>query len=189
MAFAFGVVSVFSPCILPVIPLIFAGSRGRARDAFLIVAGLTFSMLITGYTASLFFGGIFRILAMFFLLIFSLVLLSEDLEMKLSAIISRLTSKASTKIQSLPSFLFGMFLAFLWLPCILPFAGIAISQTLLSENPFVMLSYGVGMALTIAAVFKAGEKFVIKFNAIKRVAGLIVLAYLFYFALYGVIPA
>lgn len=188
MAFALGVVSVFSPCILPVIPLIFAGSRGRARDAFLIVLGLTFSMLITGFTVSIFFGDLFRILAMFFLLIFSLALLSDDLEMRLSAITSRLTSRVSTKIQSFPSFLFGMLLAFLWLPCILPFAGIAISQTLLSQNPFVMLSYGIGMALTVSVVFKAGEKFIsANFKAVKRIAGIIVLAYFFYFALYGVI--
>lgn len=186
IAFALGVVSVFSPCILPVIPLIFAGSRGKAIDAFLIVAGLTFSMLITGFTASVFFGDIFRTLAILFLLVFSLALLSDDLEMRLSVIASFLTSRSLTKIQSFPSFLFGMLLAFLWLPCILPFAGITISQTLLSQNPFVMLSYGVGMALTISVVFKAGEKFIsANFKAVKRIAGIIVLAYFFYFAFTG----
>jgi len=77
-----------------------------------------------------------------------------------------------------------MLLAFLWLPCILPFAGIAISQTLLSENPLVMLSYGLGMAVTIAAVFKMGEKFVkANFQLIRKVTGAIVLLYLAYFAL------
>ncbi|MBO8180621.1 MAG: cytochrome c biogenesis protein CcdA [Archaeoglobus sp.] len=187
MAFALGILSIFSPCVLPVIPLIFAGSRGRALDAFLIVAGLTFSMLITGYTASLFFG-VFRTVAMLFLLLFAIILLSDELEEKISILASRMTSKLSWKAQTLPSFFFGMFLAFLWLPCILPFAGIAISQTLLSENPLVMLSYGLGMALTIAFVFKAGEKFVkANFNNIKRIAGIIVLVYLFYFALTGVV--
>ena len=187
MAFALGILSIFSPCVLPVIPLIFAGSRGRALDAFLIIVGLTFSMLITGYTASLFFG-VFRTVAMLFLLLFAIILLSDELEEKISILASRMTSKLSWKAQTLPSFFFGMFLAFLWLPCILPFAGIAISQTLLSENPLVMLSYGLGMALTIAFVFKAGEKFVkANFNLIKRIAGIIVLVYLFYFALTGVV--
>jgi len=187
MAFALGILSVFSPCVLPVIPLIFAGSRGKALDAFLIVAGLTFSMLITGYIASLFFG-IFRAVAMLFLLLFAIILLSDELEERVSLLSSQMTSRFSWKIQSLPSFFFGMFLAFLWLPCILPFAGIAISQTLLSENPHVMLFYGLGMALTIGVVVKAGEKLVrANFQLIRRFAGLTVLLYLFYFALSGVI--
>uniref|UniRef100_A0A7C3MB67 Uncharacterized protein n=1 Tax=Archaeoglobus fulgidus TaxID=2234 RepID=A0A7C3MB67_ARCFL len=187
MAFILGILSVFSPCILPVIPLIFAGSRGRALDAFLIVLGLTFSMLIAGCIASLFFG-MFRIAAVLFLLIFAAVLLSDELEERVSLLASRITSRFSWKVQTLPSFLFGMFLAFLWLPCILPFAGIAISQTLLSENPLVMLSYGLGMALTVGAVFKAGEKFVkVNFKLMRRIAGITVLIYLFYFALTGVV--
>lgn len=182
-AFALGILSVFSPCVLPVVPLIFAGSRGKALDAFLIVAGLTISMLILGYTASLFFG-FFRVIAMLFLLIFAVILLSDELDEKVSIFASRMTSGLSWKIQTLPSFFFGMLLTFLWLPCILPFAGIAISQTLLSENPFVMLSYGLGMALTIAAVFKMGEKFVkANFQLIRKVTGAIVLLYLAYFAL------
>nr|2N4X_A Chain A, Cytochrome C-type biogenesis protein (CcdA) [Archaeoglobus fulgidus DSM 4304] len=183
MAFALGILSVFSPAVLPVVPLIFAGSRGRALDAFLIVAGLTISMLILGYTASLFFG-FFRVVAMLFLLIFALILLSDELDEKVSIFASRMTSGLSWKIQTLPSFFFGMLLAFLWLPAILPFAGIAISQTLLSENPLVMLSYGLGMAVTIAAVFKMGEKFVkANFQLIRKVTGAIVLLYLAYFAL------
>ncbi|WP_290597242.1 MULTISPECIES: cytochrome c biogenesis CcdA family protein [unclassified Archaeoglobus] len=188
MAFALGIISVFSPCVLPVLPLIFAGSRGRARDAALIVVGLTFSMVIVGFTASLVFNLFFRTLAMIFLLVFSLILLSEELEEKIFLLTSRLTSKASLKVQSLPSFLFGMLLAFLWLPCILPFAGIALSQTLLSENPFVMVSYGLGMAVTIAAVFRAGEKFVLaNYGTIKKIAGVIILIYLAYFTLSGVV--
>ncbi len=188
IAFALGIVSVFSPCVLPVLPLIFAGSRGRARDAALIVIGLTFSMLVLGFTASFFFNLFFRTLALLFLLFFSIILLSEELEEKISVVTSRFTSKAYLKTQSLPSLLFGMLLAFLWLPCILPFAGIALSQTLLSENPFVMTSYGLGMAVTIAAVFRAGERFVIaNYRTIKKAAGVIILLYLAYFTLSGVV--
>lgn len=186
-AFILGVLSTFSPCVLPVIPLIFAGSRGKALDGFLIVAGLTFSMVMTGCVASLFFS-ILRTTAMLFLLFFAVILLSDELEEKISLLTSRMTSRFSWKIQSLPSFFFGMFLAFLWLPCILPFAGIAISQTLLSENPLVMLSYGFGMASSIGIVFKAGEKFVkANFRLFRKIAGIIVLMYLFYFALTGVV--
>ncbi|WP_456469434.1 hypothetical protein, partial [Archaeoglobus sp.] len=65
-----------------------------------------------------------------------------------------------------------------------PFAGIAISQTLISENPYIMLFYGLGMALAISFVFKLGERIVVSnFTTVKRVAGVLVLLYLLYFLL------
>ncbi|WP_202320715.1 cytochrome c biogenesis CcdA family protein [Archaeoglobus neptunius] len=184
MAFALGVVSVFSPCVLPIIPLIFAGSRGKPLNAALIVIGLTLSMVLAGMVFSAVSG--LRVVAYVFMLLFAVSLLSEDVELKLSSLVSRLTSKFSKNLSTVPSFLFGFLLAFVWLPCILPFAGIALSQALISGNPYVMLSYGLGMSLTISIIFKAGERFVVSnFRTVKRVAGILVLLYLAYFILVG----
>jgi len=44
------------------------------------------------------------------------------------------------------------------------------------------------MAVTIAAVFRAGEKFVLaNYGTIKKIAGVIILIYLAYFTLSGVV--
>ncbi len=184
MAFALGIISVFSPCILPVIPLIFAGSRGKALNAALIVLGLTVSMFVAGFVVSLVSISAVKVVAYSFMLIFALSLLSEKLELRLSSVLSVLTSKFSRDLSTVPSFVFGFLLAFIWLPCIVPFAGIAISQTLISENPYIMLFYGLGMALAISFVFKLGERIVVSnFTTVKRVAGVLVLLYLLYFLL------
>ncbi|WP_456468125.1 cytochrome c biogenesis CcdA family protein, partial [Archaeoglobus sp.] len=161
MAFALGIISVFSPCILPVIPLIFAGSRGKALNAALIVLGLTVSMFVAGFVVSLVSISAVKVVAYSFMLIFALSLLSEKLELRLSSVLSVLMSKFSRDLSTVPSFVFGFLLAFIWLPCIVPFAGIAISQTLISENPYIMLFYGLGMALAISFVFKLGERIVV----------------------------
>lgn len=185
IAFALGVLSVLSPCVLPVVPLIFAGSRGKALNAVLIVLGLTTSMTITGAVAAV--ASIFpalRIGAYAFMAFFALALLSEKLEMHISARLSR-TLRLDSRINALPSFAFGFMLAFIWLPCIAPLAGIAFFQSAVSGNPGVMLSYGLGMALTIGAALKLGEKIAgdrVK-NIVKKVAGAIILIYALYFML------
>ncbi len=182
MAFILGLLSIFSPCVLPVIPLIFAGSRGKAVNAVLVVAGLITNTILAGLLASLFFT--LKIVAYIFMFFFSLVLLSEEfnekLEIYLSAHLSRLLRVGAT--SALPSFVFGFLLAFIWLPCIIPFAGIALAQTALLGDPLIMVFYGLGMALAIAIVVKLGEKIAVRdFKKVKKVAGVLILLYLAYF--------
>jgi len=187
LAFFFGMISVLSPCILPVVPLIFAGSRGRATDAFLVVLGLIVSMLVAGYVAFL-ASPFLKAVAFLFMLLFSLILLSDELEARTSVLVSKITSVRLERLKSMPSFFFGIFLAFLWLPCILPLTVAALGQTVLAENPLVMLSYGLGMALAIALILKAGERFLkANLSFVRKLSGLVVLLYLIYFALAGVL--
>ncbi len=183
MAFLLGLLSIFSPCVLPVIPFIFAGSRGRARNAALIVAGLITSTILAGLLASLFYT--LKIVAYVFMIFFSAVLLSEKLAEKLETFLSaRLSRVLGLEITStLPSFVFGFLLAFIWLPCIIPFAGIALAQTALLGDPLVMIFYGIGMALAIAVVVKLGEKIAVRdFEKVRRAAGFLILLYTVYFA-------
>jgi cytochrome c biogenesis protein CcdA/thiol-disulfide isomerase/thioredoxin len=51
IAFAAGVITVFTPCILPVLPIIFAGGAGTKRRPYAIAAGL-----VTTFTAFLLAG-------------------------------------------------------------------------------------------------------------------------------------
>lgn len=185
MGFALGIISIFSPCILPIIPLIFAGSRGKAINAALVVFGLISSMFIAGFIISLISAYIVKIIAYGFMVFFAIVLLFDELEVRLSTYISIITSRLSkTDFSTLPSFVFGFLLAFLWLPCIAPFAGIAISQAIVTQNPYVMISYGLGMSVTIFTVFKLGEKFILSnFTTVKKIAGGLIILYLLYFIL------
>src|SRR5438132_7809103 len=51
IAFAAGVITVFTPCILPVLPIILAGGAGAKRNPYAIAAGL-----VTTFTAFLLAG-------------------------------------------------------------------------------------------------------------------------------------
>jgi cytochrome c biogenesis protein CcdA/thiol-disulfide isomerase/thioredoxin len=51
IAFAAGVITVFTPCILPVLPIVLAGGAGTTRRPYLIAAGL-----VTTFTAFLLAG-------------------------------------------------------------------------------------------------------------------------------------
>ena len=51
IAFAAGVITVFTPCILPVLPVVLAGGPGTARRPYAIAAGL-----VTTFTAVLLAG-------------------------------------------------------------------------------------------------------------------------------------
>src|SRR5215208_7014824 len=48
IAFAAGVITVFTPCILPVLPIVLAGGAGTKRRPYAIAAGL-----VTTFTAVL----------------------------------------------------------------------------------------------------------------------------------------
>src|SRR5438876_9410633 len=51
IAFAAGVITVFTPCILPVLPIVLAGGPGTKRRPYAIAAGL-----VTTFTAFLLAG-------------------------------------------------------------------------------------------------------------------------------------
>ena len=180
IAFILGVLSIVSPCVLPIVPLIFAGSRGKAVNAVMIVVGLISSAILAGTVVSLL---PFKILAYVIILLFSILLISEKFEMYLTA---RFPIRMRN-VSALPSFIFGFLLAFLWLPCIAPFAGIALAQSILA-GPLVMAFYGMGMAAGIGLALKLGENLVKrvitkKFDVVRKVAGIVILIYLAYFAL------
>jgi len=189
ISFIGGFFSVFSPCILPVLPVIFATAEGKWWKSVLVVIGLVFSFGILG----LFFGvlgslGAVRYLAFFVLFVFALVLLF-DLRIprmdSLSGILGKKLVKSST--TPLYPFFLGMSLGAIWSPCIGPILGAIVGLVSLSGSAFagllIMLSYAAGMAITIALLLFTGSKLSDRFmenqKLIKRIFGGIVLVFLF----------
>lgn len=167
IAFFLGFVSILSPCILPVLPIVFAGSRLRIKDSIALFAGLILSISILSLTSVLISG--LRLLAIILLIFFSIYLLSDRLELEISRRFSRLASISKMK---LPPFLIGFMLAFLWLPCITPFLGIAISEAVLSERPlFVSLFYVLGFSSAILVVLLFGKSLKINFEQVRKILG------------------
>ncbi len=185
LAFALGMAAIISPCVLPVIPLVFAASRGSVVNVVLIFLGMLLNMVVIGYAAASAFMEL-KYAAYAFMTFFAIALLSERVEEKLSSAASILANRFSA-INRAPSFIFGFFLAFVWLPCIAPFMGVAVSQALLTPERamLIMLSYGFGMLVSISITLMAGKRLIksVRSRYLNKLAGVAVIAYVIYFAL------
>ncbi len=199
-AFLLGAISIASPCVLPVVPLLFAGARGEAKNAVSLIAGLVLSLSLFGLLSStsvaaaslIVSKSLLRIVAYVFMCIFAAFMISSRLEEKLSATLSQHLSPALSKISNSTgsSFFFGFFLSFLWMPCITPMLGIAVSIASLSgpvSSTLVMASFGIGMMTSIAIVLFYSRKFGLqnrlfgKTENLQRLAGYLILIYVAYF--------
>ena len=157
--FLAGVFSVISPCVLPLIPVIFAGSMGEPKKGLLIVAGMILTFTLFGAI----FGTIgaiipFREIGYLFLIGFALILLSDRLYMHYAAFASR-----HTLIYSGASpFVLGAALGFIWSPCIGPIMGSVLSLAMIKGSPLLgslfMLIYGLGLAISIGVILKASSR-------------------------------
>jgi cytochrome c-type biogenesis protein len=171
IAFFLGFLSIPSPCVLPVLPIVFAGSRLRLKDSLALFSGLILSISLFSLT-SVFLAG-FRILSFILLFFFSIYLISDRLELEFSRRISKLSGIAKMK---LPPFFIGFLLPFIWLPCITPFLGIAVSDAILSENPIVVsICYVLGFATAVAVVLLFGSSLKISFERVQKILGITVL--------------
>lgn len=169
-SYIFGFLSIFSPCILPIVPIILASSGDDVKKSLLMIFGLTAgTFTLLSFSALLIY---LSNLAYIFLLFFAAVLLSERLELFLS-------SKFKIRFFETPSqFLNGFFLTFIWLPCTFPFLGSAAVQMV--HNHFVAISYLLGMISSIAILVKVGGRYVKKYGVVKKIAAVIIILYLIY---------
>ncbi|MEM0214571.1 MAG: cytochrome c biogenesis protein CcdA [Archaeoglobaceae archaeon] len=167
IAFFLGFISILSPCVLPVLPIVFAGSKLEIKDSLALFAGLILSISLLSLTSVLISG--LRLLASILLLFFSAYLLSDRLELEISKRFSKLASISKMK---LPPFFIGFLLTFLWLPCITPFLGIAVSEAVLSERPLlVSLFYVLGFSSAILVVLLFGKSLKVSFEKLRKILG------------------
>ncbi|MEM0351075.1 MAG: hypothetical protein QXR27_01965 [Archaeoglobaceae archaeon] len=86
---------------------------------------------------------------------------------------SRLGFKFSN--PRLPPFLFGFFLPFVWLPCIFPFLGLAISEAIITERPIsISISFTLGVATSTSILLFFGKKVRINFERVRKLLGVAV---------------
>lgn len=181
LVFLAGVVSIISPCILPVLPLIFAGSMGEWKRGFAIVLGMTTALSLLGAVLGPLSSSSFKHLASVFLFIFGAIMVSDRLYTGYSIYTSRFVGRVKIPASS---FLFGAVLGIIWTPCIGPLLGVVLSIAVMEGSfnaPLFMFFYGMGMAFTIAVVLKLSEKarerIAMRGNLIRKVAGWVIIAF------------
>lgn len=195
IAFSAGIVSVLSPCVLPLIPAVMAYSTGKGRlRPLAIVLGLSLSFTSMGIAASIlgmaFIGYVYhlRIAAALIIIFLGLYMLSESLERKLLTLKSRMLPSLNLPISSsgvVGGFILGLSLGIAWTPCIGPILGTILALVAIEASPFygaVMLfiySLGLGIPmLVIGYVTKSSiqlGKFARYGAILKRVTGAVLI--------------
>ena len=181
LAYFGGVLTILSPCILPVLPFVFARSDQPFRKSGLpLLAGMciTFAMVASLATVG---GGwavranqFGRIAALVLFALFGLTLLFSSLADRLSRPLVRLGNRLSANSDSsiLNSFLLGIGTGLLWAPCAGPILGLILTGAALqgasARTALLLLSYAAGAATSLAVALLAGGRL---FAAMKRGLG------------------
>jgi cytochrome c biogenesis protein CcdA len=174
LAFMAGILSLVSPCVLPMIPAVAASAMQSSKWGLITLAlgiSLAFALAGTVLTFVLLNLGIstewLRYFSVVLLLLMGATLLIPKLSDSLAFLLSRLTSRAANvqiEGSSAPmQFVIGASLGLVWLPCVGPTLGTAIALASTGQSmPMafaVMLSFGIGTAIPLVLLgYYSGKK-------------------------------
>lgn len=197
IAFLGGLLTVLSPCILPVVPFLFAGAD-RSRASILLTLGgmaLTFALISSLAVVSsewvIQASNSGRYIALVVMALFALSLISarigDWLARPLVLLGNRLDPDARKRAGPLRSLMLGVATGLLWAPCAGPILGVILTGAMLqganAQTSLLLLAYGTGSALALGTLIFAGRGLVnrlkpsIPFSGwLRRGAGVAVLA-------------
>jgi cytochrome c-type biogenesis protein len=186
-SFIAGVLSVLSPCVLPLLPVILAYSAGKGKlRPFAIVLGLSLSFTLMGIMASAFGSVLYlhieklRILAGLLIVIFGISMLFGT---DIFGIVANYTGKIHVRKSSpFGGLLLGASLGVIWIPCVGPILGSILTAVALEGNmtygASMLFIYSMGFAVPMliiaysANISSARLSRIAKYDAgIKKVAG------------------
>src|SRR5471030_1142604 len=178
-----GVLTILSPCILPVLPFVFARSDQpfpRSGLPLLVGMAVTFaaiaSLATLGSSWAVHANQIGRIAAMVLLALFGLTLLlpslAERLTRPLVVLGDQLSSRAQRDGGIGASLLLWVAAGLLWAPCAGPILGLILTgaaiQGASANTTLLLLAYALGAATSLAAALLIGGRL---FAAMKRSLG------------------
>jgi cytochrome c biogenesis protein CcdA/thiol-disulfide isomerase/thioredoxin len=173
LAYLGGILTILSPCILPVLPFVFArADRSFVRSTLPMLAGMAATFAIVATLAAV--GGgwavranaIGRWAALILLALFGIALvfpsISDRLTRPLVALGSRLTEKEGQQDSIWSSVVLGVATGLLWAPCAGPILGIIFTAAALQGASFnttlLLLAYALGAATSLALALLVGGK-------------------------------
>jgi cytochrome c biogenesis protein CcdA/thiol-disulfide isomerase/thioredoxin len=185
LAYFGGILTILSPCILPILPFTFSRADQPFRRTglpLLLSMALTFagvaSIAVAGGSWLVRANQFGRVAALVIFAILGLSLLWSGLAERLSRPLvqlgNRLTRTASSGSRSvvLQSLLFGVATGLLWAPCAGPILGLILTGAALqgasARTSLLLLTYAVGAATSLAVALLAGGRV---FAAMKRSLG------------------
>lgn len=198
LAYFGGILTILSPCILPVLPFVFArADRPFVRSTLPMLGGMAATFAIVATLAAVGGGwavranaiGRWTALALLALFGFALVFpsFSDRLTRPLVALGSRLTEKESRQDSIWSSVILGIATGLLWAPCAGPILGIIFTAAALQgasiNTTLLLFAYALGAATSLALALLVGGKLFARMKRslgaserIRQVLGVLVLA-------------
>jgi cytochrome c biogenesis protein CcdA/thiol-disulfide isomerase/thioredoxin len=183
LAYLGGVLTILSPCILPVLPFVFARSdQPFLRSGLPMLLGMAVTFAIVATLAAVVGGWAVaaneygRLAAMVLLAVFGLALLFPSISDRLTRPAVQLGARLSQAGDARPSIaasaLLGVATGLLWAPCAGPILGLVLTGAALQganwQTSTLLLAYAAGAATSLGLAILVGGRL---FKAMKRSLG------------------
>ena len=185
LAYLGGILTILSPCILPVLPFVFArAGQSFVKSALPMLLGMTITFALVATLAAV--GGAWAVhanqwgrwIALVILALFGLTLLLPSLADRLATPFVALGARLSTQADGddtssvFSSVLLGIGTGLLWAPCAGPILGLVLTGAALNGANVgtfgLLLAYAAGSATSLAVALLIGGRV---FAAMKRSLG------------------
>ena len=198
LAYLGGVLTILSPCILPVLPFVFArADRPFLRSGLPMLAGMAVTFALIATLAAVGGGWAVRAneygrwIALVLLALFAVTLLfpalADRLTRPLVSLGGRLTEATTAEANIGQSVVLGVATGLLWAPCAGPILGLILTAAALqgasASTGLLLLTYAAGAGTSLAVALLAGRKVFAALNRsqraeewIRRILGVAVLA-------------
>jgi cytochrome c biogenesis protein CcdA/thiol-disulfide isomerase/thioredoxin len=173
LAFVGGVLTIVSPCILPVLPFVFSrADQPFRRSGLPLLAGMAITFALVAAVATVAGAWVVRanqigrILAMVIFGVLGLALLFPALAEYLSRPFVRLGGRVQGQGNEAPSIgkslLLGVSTGLLWAPCAGPILGLILTGAAVegasAHTAFLLLAFAAGAGCSLAVALLAGNK-------------------------------
>jgi cytochrome c biogenesis protein CcdA len=170
LAYLGGVLTIISPCILPVLPFVFArADRSFARNGLPMLAGMALTFAVVASFAAVAGGWVVeanqygRIAALVLMAAFGLTLVFPELADRVMRPLVSIGAKLSASAERdagddnaaiVPSLLLGVAAGFLWAPCAGPVLGLILTGAALKGasvgTSLLLVAYAAGASTSLA---------------------------------------
>ncbi len=174
-AFIGGIVTILSPCILPILPIVLSGTlTGGKKKPLGVVAGfiLSFTFFTLFLTTIIKFTGVsadvLRTISVFVIGIFGISLLLPQFQVAMEKLFSRLAALVPTQNPNsnrpdfIAGFIIGLSLGLVWTPCVGPILAsiitLAATSSVSGGAVLITLMYALGTAIPLFAITYGGRQ-------------------------------
>jgi cytochrome c biogenesis protein CcdA/thiol-disulfide isomerase/thioredoxin len=186
IAYLGGALTILSPCILPILPFVFArAGQPFFKSTLPMLAGMAMTFAVVASLAAV--GGSWavqaneygRLAAIMLIAVFGVTLISPSVASKLAQPVTSLGNKllnasvnGRNEASALSSAVLGVATGLLWAPCAGPILGLVLTGSALNganiETTFLLLAYAGGAVTSLAIALLLGGRV---FTAMKRSMG------------------